>query len=165
MLKLKLIMDLQIQILWGFPSIEIGGDDGVTILIRDKAQEDKVVKVIEPLDTVYLTFDWENDQGRLHYIRTEWPNYKSVGEVTQLHKLEYGDYLTSYGEIESVLVKVRQITKITKTYMDGVKVTKLSAENEIIFNTIYSETMAMDAANMKKVSGTWEFLNFKKICI
>jgi hypothetical protein len=25
--------------------------------------------------------------------------------------------------------------------------------------------MAMDAANMKKVSGTWEFLNFKKICI
>jgi hypothetical protein len=38
--------------------------------------------------------------------------------------------------------------------MDGVKVTKLSAENEIIFNTIYSETMAMDAANMKKVSGT-----------
>jgi hypothetical protein len=25
--------------------------------------------------------------------------------------------------------------------------------------------MAMDAANLKKVSGTWEFLNFKKICI
>ena len=141
----------QIQTLCGFPSIEVGDDDGLTIIVRDRAQEDKVVKVIEPLDTVYLTFDW-SDEGRLHYIRTEWENYRSVGAVSQLHKLYYEPYLTSYGEIESVLTKVRQITKITKTYMDGVKVTKLSAENEAIYKSIYQELTDMDNINMQRVA-------------
>ncbi len=148
-------MDLQTPTSWGFLSIEVGGDDGLTIIIRDRAQEDKVVKVIEPLDTVYLTFDWE-DQGRLHYIRTEWENYQSVGAITQLHKLYYEDYLTSYGDIESVLTKVRQITKVTKTYMDGVKITKLSAENELIFNTIYKELGDMDKINAQRIAAVWE---------
>jgi len=148
-------MEWQIPTLWGFPSIEVGDDDGLTIIIRDRAQEDKVVKVIEPLDTVYLTFDW-TDQGRLHYIRTEWDNYRSVGAVSQLHKLYYEDYLTSYGDIESVLTKVRQITKITKTYMDGVKVTKLSAENEQIYKSIYKELTDMDQINLQRVNNTWE---------
>jgi hypothetical protein len=151
MLKLKLTMVLQIQTLCGFPSIEVGDDDGLTIIVRDRAQEDKVVKVIEPLDTVYLTFDW-NDQGRLHYIRTEWDNYRSVGAVSQLHKLYYEPYLTSYGEIESVLTKVRQITKVTKEYMDGVKVTKLSAENEQIYKSIYKELSDMDKINAQRVA-------------
>ena len=110
-----------------------------------------MVKVIEPLDTVYLTFDW-NDDGRLHYIRTEWENYRSVGAVSQLHKLYYEPYLTSYNEIESVLTKVRQITKVTKTYMDGVKVTKLSAENETIYTTIYRELNDMDKINAQRVA-------------
>lgn len=110
-----------------------------------------MVKVIEPLDTVYLTFDW-SDQGRLHYIRTEWENYRSVGAVTQLHKLYYEDYLTSYGEIESVLTKVRQITKVTKQYMDGVKITKLSAENEQIYKTIYKELSDMNKINAQRVA-------------
>ena len=148
-------MDLRTPTSWGFLSIEVGGDDGLTIIIRDRAQEDKVVKVIEPLDTVYLTFDWE-DQGRLHYIRTEWENYQSVGAITQLHKLYYEDYLTSYGDIESVLTKVRQITKVTKTYMDGVKITKLSAENELIFNTIYKELGDMDKINAQRIAAVWE---------
>lgn len=148
-------MDLQIQTLWGFPSIEVGDDDGLTIIVRDRAQEDKVVKVIEPLDTVYLTFDW-NDQGRLHYIRTEWDNYHSVGAVSQLHKLYYEPYLTSYGEIESVLTKVRQITKVTKEYMDGVKVTKLSAENEQIYKSIYKELSDMDKINTQRIAAIWE---------
>ncbi len=110
-----------------------------------------MVKVIEPLDTVYLTFDW-SDQGRLHYIRTEWENYRSVGAVSQLHKLYYGDYYTSYGETESVLMKVRQITKVTKQYMDGVKVTKLSAENEKIYTTIYKELSDMDKINAQRIT-------------
>ena len=151
MLKSKLTMVLQIQTLCGFPSIEVGDDDGLTIIVRDRAQEDKVVKVIEPLDTVYLTFDW-SDEGRLHYIRTEWENYRSVGAVSQLHKLYYEPYLTSYGEIESVLTKVRQITKITKTYMDGVKVAKLSAENEQIYKSIYQELTEMDSINIQRVA-------------
>ena len=148
-------MDLQTPILWGFPSIEVGDDDGLTIIVRDRAQEDKVVKVIEPLDTVFLTFDW-NDEGRLHYIRTEWENYRSVGAVSQLHKLYYENYLTSYGEVESVLTKVRQITKITKTYMDGVKVTKLSAENEQIYKAIYQELTDMNTINAQRVAAIWE---------
>lgn len=108
------------------------------------------MRVIEPLDTVHLTFDWENE-GRLKYIRTEWDNYRSIGAITQLHKLYYENYLTSYGENESVLGKVRQITKIVKTYMDGIKVTKLSAENEYIFKSIYQELTDMDNINSLRV--------------
>lgn len=149
MLKLKRIMDLLIQILWGFPSIEVGEDDGLIVLVRDRAQDDKVVKVIEPLDTVFLTYDWTDD-GRLHYIRTEWENYRSIGAVSQLHKLYYQDYLTSNKTVESVLGKVRQITKITKTYMDGITVTKLSAENEFIYKSIYQEIVDMDNATSQR---------------
>ena len=82
----------------------------MTILIRDRAQDDKLVKVIEPLDTIELTYDWENNDGRLAYVRTFWPYYHGV-EVKQLHKLYYGDYLNSKDEIESVLLKVRQTTE------------------------------------------------------
>lgn len=110
-----------------------------------------MVKIIEPLDTVNLTFDW-NDGGRLHYIRTEWDSYRSVGAVSQLHKLYYEDYLTSYGEIESVLTKVRQITKITKTYMEGVKITRLSAENEQIYKDIYQEIQDLNKINTLRVA-------------
>ena len=56
----------------------------MTILIRDRAQEDKVVKVIEPLDTVNLTFDWENNEGRLAFVKTHWPNYNGV-EISSKH--------------------------------------------------------------------------------
>ena len=78
----------------GFPSVEIGSDDGMTILVRDRAQDDKLVKVIEPLDTVELTYKWDTDDedmlGRLMFVKTNYPDYNSV-EVTQIHKLYYGD--------------------------------------------------------------------------
>ena len=109
-----------------------------------------MVKVIEPLDTVYLTFDWENDQGRLHYIQTEWENYNSVGAVSQLHKLYYEDYLTSYDEIESVLTKVRQITKITKKYMDGIIYSQMSAEREQLYKSIFKEVETMNEINKQR---------------
>jgi hypothetical protein len=86
----------------------------MTILIRDRAQDDKLVKVIEPLDTVELTYNWTTDDeenyGRLLYVRTFWPYYNGL-EVKQLHKLYYGDYLNSNDEIESVLLKIRQTTE------------------------------------------------------
>lgn len=86
----------------------------MTILIRDRAQDDKLVKVIEPLDTVELTYNWTTDDeenyGRLLYVRTFWPYYNGL-EVKQLHKLYYGDYLNSNNEIESVLLKIRQTTE------------------------------------------------------
>ena len=146
---------------WGFPSLRVGSDDGLTIIVRDRAQEDKVVKVIEPLDTVYLTYDFE-DEGRLQYIRTVWDNYESIGSVSQLHKLFYEPYLNSDNEIESVLGKVRQITKITKVYMDGVTVTRLSAENEKIYEAIYSELTNLDTINAKR-SLEWDLKNLEII--
>ncbi len=137
-------MGLQTPTLWGFPSLEIGEDDGLVIIVRDRAQEDKVVKVIEPQDTVYLTYNWE-DEGRLAYIRTEYPNYKSIGAISQLHKLYYEDYLTSYGAVESVLGKVRQVSKLVKKHMENVKITSLNTESDRIYDSIYKEITEMNA--------------------
>lgn len=93
----------------------------MTIIIRDRAQEDKVVKIIEPLNTVSLTYDFENNDGRLSFVKTSWPNYNGA-EVNQIHKLYYGDYVNSLGETENVLQKVRQSTNIGDTVLDDVKV-------------------------------------------
>ena len=92
-----------------FPKVQVGEDDGLTTLIRDRAQEDKLVKVLEPMDTVELTYDWLMNEGRLSFVKTHWPNFDNI-EVTQLHKLIYGDYLNSNGETESVLHQIRQAT-------------------------------------------------------
>ena len=92
----------------------------MTILIRDRAQEDKVVKVIEPLDTVNLTYDWANNNGRLGYVKTNWPNYYGV-EINQIHKLYYDDYLNSEGKIDNVLMKVRQSTEFGKENLENVE--------------------------------------------
>lgn len=116
-------MVLQIQTLGGFPSVEIGSDDGVTIIIRDRAQDDKVVKVIEPLDTVSLTYDL-NNEGRLSLVETNWPNYNGA-EINQTHNLYYGDYLNSAGETENVLQKVKQTTDVGELVLENVKVTKV----------------------------------------
>ena len=92
----------------------------MTILIRDRAQEDKVVKVIEPLDTVNLTFDWENNDGRLAFVKTHWPNYNGI-EINQIHKLYYDDYLNSKENIDNVLIKVKQSTNFGKEVLENVK--------------------------------------------
>lgn len=85
----------------------------MTILIRDRAQDDKLVKVIEPLSTVELTYDWttetEEDYGHLVYVKTFWPYYNGL-EVKQMHKLYYGDYIDSNDETQRVLLKIRQTT-------------------------------------------------------
>lgn len=96
-----------------FPSIEVGTDDGITILVRDRAQEDKVVKVLAPLDTVELTFDWadEENAGRLVFVKDHWPDYEGEA-VTQINKLYYGPYVNSQGATESVLQKIQQTTNI-----------------------------------------------------
>ena len=78
----------------------------MTILIRDRAQEDKVVKVIEPLNTVNLTYDWANNNGV---------------EINQIHKLYYDDYLNSEGKIDNVLMKVRQSTEFGKENLENIE--------------------------------------------
>ena len=93
----------------------------MTIIVRDRAQEDKVVKVIEPLNTVSLTYDFENNDGRLAFVKSNWPNYNGA-EVNQIHKLYYGDYVNSLGETENVLQKVRQSTDIGEKVLEDVKV-------------------------------------------
>lgn len=107
-----------------FPAVEIGSDDGLTILIRDKAQDDKLVKVIEPLDTVTLTFDWNtgnaDTEGRLAFVETNYPNYNGI-ELTQLHKLYYGPYVNSLGETEEVLQKIRQSTDFGEEVLENVE--------------------------------------------
>lgn len=158
-------MEWQILTSWGFPSLRIGDDDGLTILIRDRAQEDKVVKVIEPLDTVHLTYDFENEDGRLKYIRTEWDNYEAIGAVSQLHKLFYEPYLTSEGVYESVLKKVQQITKVVKVYMNGIKIPRLSQEKEKLYTAIYTELSNMDSLNIEQrgTDQSWEWKNLKTV--
>jgi hypothetical protein len=93
----------------------------MTIIVRDRAQEDKVVKVIEPCNTVSLTYDFENNEGRLAFVKNNWPNYNGA-EVNQIHKLYYGDYVNSLGETENVLQKVRQSTDIGEKVLEDVKV-------------------------------------------
>ena len=95
----------------------------MTIIIRDRAQDDKVVRVIEPLDTVDLTYDFANNDGRLAFVKTNWPNYGGV-EINQIHKLYYGDYLNSQGETENVLQKVRQSTDVKEGVLEDVKVVR-----------------------------------------
>lgn len=119
----------------------------MTILIRDRAQDDKLVKVIEPLDTVLLTYDWttdiEEDYGHLVYVNTLWPYYNGL-EVKQMHKLFYGDYLDSYGDMQRVLMKVRQTTDYTKT--EQVQVYR-NCPTCPIYDNLSEERMAMEEAN------------------
>ena len=144
-------MVLQTLTFSGFPKVEIGSDDGLTILIRDRAQDDKLVKVIEPLDTVYLTYDWENNDGRLAFVKTHWPYYNGV-EVNQLHKLYYGDYLNSAGETESVLLKVRQSTDIGDKILEDVKVIR-TCPNCPVYDNLEEEMMEMQAINAEIIKG------------
>lgn len=124
----------------------------MTIIVRDRAQEDKVVKVIEPLNTVSLTYDFENNDGRLAFVKNNWPNYNGV-EVNQIHKLYYGDYLNSLGEIENVLQKVRQSTDIGDTVLEDVKVIRTCKQCPV-YDELESELEEMALQNTEGGSTT-----------
>ena len=95
----------------------------MTIIVRDRAQEDKVVKVIEPLNTVNLTYDFANNDGRLAFVKNHWSNYNGV-EVSQIHKLQYGNYVNSLGETENVLQRVQQSTSVGETVLENIRVVR-----------------------------------------
>ena len=105
-----------------FPEIEVGTDDGLTILVRDRALEDKLVRVIEPLDTVDLTYNQVNGEEdlRLEFVKTNWPDRNGL-EMNQINKLYYGDYLNSENEVTTVLQKIRQATSYDTKDLEGVK--------------------------------------------
>lgn len=75
------------------------------------------------MDTVNLTYDFANNEGRLAFVKTDWPDYNGAS-ISQIHKLYYGDYLNSAGETESVLLKVRQSTDIEKKLLEDIKITR-----------------------------------------
>lgn len=106
-----------------FPAVEIGSDDGLTVLVRDRAQEDRLVRAIEPLDQVNLTYDYTSSaegEGRLAFVETNYPNYNGV-EVNQLHKLYYGPYVNSEGETSDVLLRIRQSTEFGEEVLENVE--------------------------------------------
>ena len=77
-----------------------------------------MVKVIEPLDIVHLTYNPDNG-NRLAFVKTV--NEPREGlEISQIIKLGYQDYLNSNGQVDNVVVTVEQ-----RTYgraIDGSKV-------------------------------------------
>lgn len=113
----------------------------MTIIVRDRAQEDKVVKVIEPLNTVDLTYDFENNDGRLAFVKNHWPDYSGT-EISQIHKLYYGDYINSLGETENVLQKVRQSTDVKDTMIENIKVVRACTQCPV-YDTLEDELEQM----------------------
>lgn len=108
-----------------FPAIEIGDDDGITILVRDRAMGDKLVKVLEPLDTVNLSYDKVNgeEEDRLITVDTRYDNYHGVN-IAQKHELYYGDYFNSEDETITVLQKIKQATEVDGKILKNVQVIK-----------------------------------------
>lgn len=130
-----------------FQESELDADDGMTLLIRDRAQEDKIVRIEEPRDTVTLTYFWDTDDeamyGRLWYVTTHWDYYQGH-EVTQMHKLYYDDYRTSTGDIESVLKKIGQATEVGATITEDPYIYK---EKLPIFTDILAEKVEVESRN------------------
>ena len=130
-----------------FPEIAIGDDDGITIIVRDRANEDKVVKVIEPLDVVHLTYNPENE-NRLAFTKTIYPDYDGV-EVSQIVKLGYQDYLNSYNEIDNVVTTVEQRTFVTKKNLDNIGVSYPDGTQEAKYMILENELQALIEKNSK----------------
>lgn len=91
---------------------------GNTILIRDRALEDKLVRVIQEGSITELKYDFEAD-GRLDHITT------NTGETMTKSSLIYEDYYNSIGEIEVVL--------------GGIKTAPISLEDSIDKDDIFVE--------------------------
>jgi hypothetical protein len=89
--------------------------------------DDKVVKIIEPTDTVYLTYNPANE-NRLAFVKTDWANYHGF-EINQINKLNYGDYLNSQGQTDNVVVSVEQRTEVGKKHLAQAVVTREYAES------------------------------------
>lgn len=73
---------------------------GLTTLYRDKALEDKLVKVDTPNEEIFLNYDIAND--KLSNIVTKNKNDNSITTDT----LNYGNYINSNNEDENVLLSI-----------------------------------------------------------
>lgn len=121
----------------------------MTTLVRDRAQQDKVVRVIEPLDSVALTYDWEGNDGRLAFVKIHWPYYNGV-EVNQMYKLYYGDYENSEGEVNNVLLKIQQSTDVGTEILENVKVIR-TCPSCPVYGSLELEKVEMDATTERLI--------------
>lgn len=112
--------------------------------MRDRANEDKVVKVIEPLDTVHLTYNPDND-NRLAFVKTTWEENEGL-EVSQIIKLGYQDYINANNEVNNVVVSIEQRTYAKA--LDGSK-TKFTGpeEWEINYQNLESQLETQESNN------------------
>ena len=81
---------------------------------------DKVIQVLEPIDTVDLTYNPDNDD-RLAFVETNYPDYNGV-LVSQIIKLGYQDYLNSKDRVDNVVTTVEQRTFVREKNQKNVKV-------------------------------------------
>lgn len=96
--------------------------------------------------TTNLTYDFD-DGGRLHYVFEDYPNYRDIGSVEQYYKLYYGDYINSNNEKESLLMKVRQVTNLTRKFLN-IKSTQMSKERLRWYNSLKFEKNELDTLNL-----------------
>ena len=122
----------------------------MTIIVRDRANDDKVVKVIEPLNTTKLTYNEENE-NRLAYVTTDYPNYNGF-HISQINKLNYGDYLNSDGEIDNVVLSVEQRTDVLEKLLDNTKVTRTCTQCPI-YDNLAEEIEILEKENEANANG------------
>ena len=92
-----------------------------------------------------MTYDLEDEDKRLGFVKTVYPNYNGA-EVKQIHKLFYGDYLTSDGETIINLQKVRQSTDIGVKVLEDVKIIRSCAQCPV-FDDLDKQLMDMRTLN------------------
>lgn len=133
-----------------FLELEIGNDDGVTVIVRDRANDDKVVQIKEPSDTVTLTYNPENE-NRLAFTKTIYPNYNGEDvEVSQIVKLGYDNYTNSQGETSNVVTTVEQRTNAKKNGSDNLNISHPNGEAEIKYKRLENELETLIAQNSKE---------------
>ena len=101
------------------------------------------------MDSVSLTYDWEKNDGRLAFVKIHWPYYNGV-EVNQMYKLYYGNYLTSEGNVENVLMKVQQSTDVGKKFIENIKVVR-TCPSCPVYGGLETEKLEMDATTERLI--------------
>ncbi len=85
---------------------------GLTVLFRDRAQEDRLVKIEEPGKYTELIY---NDQGVLSKVVTHYEDDNVVVTDT----LNYGPYLNSAGVTETLLLSILSESSVTQNGATG----------------------------------------------
>ena len=92
-----------------------------------------------------MTYDFLDEDKRLGFVKTHWANYNGV-EVDQIHKLYYGDYLTSENETIKALLKVRQTTNVGELVLENVKVYR-NCQQCPVYDDLDEELKQMSLSN------------------